>query len=174
MRTIKSSKRQKCTKLIYHLSYKHQACPVQYFLLFHSLILFMKCTGRNFNVILLFKYSDTVIIIKCLKLLNYSLFHFLYLSVLKMQKIQFLWKNFSWSHEIWLDHNSWHWKWEVKGANYDGGLEKPWGYIWDTQKIHRDMDTNMPEKYLLDGIDPFILAWMLCIYAMTMDDNDDA
>ena len=103
MGTIKLSERQKCTKLIYHLSYEHQACPVQYFLLFHSLILFMKCTGRNFNVILLFKYSDTVIIIKCLKLLNYSLFHFLYLSVLKMQKIQFLWKNFSWSHTIWSD-----------------------------------------------------------------------
>ena len=30
------------------------------------------------------------------------------------------------------------------------------------------------KKCFLDRFDPFILAWMLCIYAMTMDDNDDA
>ena len=30
------------------------------------------------------------------------------------------------------------------------------------------------KKCVLDRIDPFILAWMLSIYAMTMDDNDNA
>ena len=36
------------------------------------------------------------------------------------------------------------------------------------------MGKKWPKKCFLDRFDPFILAWMLCIYAMTMDDNDDA
>ena len=36
------------------------------------------------------------------------------------------------------------------------------------------MDTNMPEKWFLDGIDPFILSWMLNTYALTVDDDDNA
>ena len=36
------------------------------------------------------------------------------------------------------------------------------------------MDMKMPEKCILDGIDPFVLGWTFSIYVMTVYENSNA